>query len=58
MEYNERDEEDRAGTAPQPMNWAAYQAGPGAGVGEGVKKALELYLIQATFDSQFIGNTA
>ena len=35
LEYNERDEEDRAGTAPQPMNWAAYQAGPGAGRGRG-----------------------
>ena len=29
------DEEDRAWTAPQPMNWAAYQAGPGAGRGRG-----------------------
>ena len=35
LEYNEMDEEDRAGTAPQPMNWAAYQAGPGAGQGRG-----------------------
>lgn len=34
LEYNERDEEDRAGAAPQPMNWA-HQAGPGVGRGRG-----------------------
>lgn len=33
LEYNERDEEDRAGTAPQPMNW--QQGAPGLGRGRG-----------------------
>lgn len=35
LEYNERDEEDRAGTAPQPMNWATHQGAPGLGRGRG-----------------------
>ncbi len=35
LEYNERDEEDRAGTGPQPMNWASYQTGPVVGRGRG-----------------------
>lgn len=35
LEYNERDEEDRAGAAPQPMNWATHQGAPGLGRGRG-----------------------
>jgi regulator of nonsense transcripts 2 len=35
LEYNERDEEDRAGTAPQPMNWASHQGASGVGRGRG-----------------------
>ncbi|KAG6555992.1 hypothetical protein Mapa_001932 [Marchantia paleacea] len=37
LEYNEREEEDRGGAAPQPMNWSAPSAPNMAGRGSGAK---------------------
>lgn len=41
LEYNEREEEDRAAAAPQPMNWSLPSASSAVGRGSGIRPGWE-----------------